>query len=55
VLFVREQAVIAATLGVARLILGAPQRSMLLNMLRGNIIRRGSNLLPENIHLLVCA
>ncbi len=46
---------LAATLGVARLILGAPQRSTLLNLLRGNIIRHVSSLLPENIHLLVYA
>ncbi len=46
---------LAATLGVARLILGSPQRSGLLNLLRGNIIRQVSGLLPENIHLLVYA
>ncbi len=46
---------LAATLGVARLILGSPQRSTLLNLLRGNIIRQVSGLLPENIHLLVYA
>jgi amino acid transporter/nucleotide-binding universal stress UspA family protein len=46
---------VAATLGVSRLILGAPQRSALLNLLRGNIIRHVSDLLPENIHLLVYA
>ena len=46
---------IAATVGTSRLILGAPQRSMLLNLLRGNIIRQVANLLPEDIHLLVFA
>jgi nucleotide-binding universal stress UspA family protein len=46
---------VAATLGVSRLILGAPQRSALLNLLRGNIIRHVSDLLPENIHLVVYA
>lgn len=46
---------LAATLGVARLILGAPHRGSLLNVLRGNIIRQVSGLLPDNIHLLVCA
>lgn len=46
---------LAATLGVARLILGSPQRSSLLNLLRGNIIRQVSGLLPDNIHLLVYA
>ena len=45
---------LTATLGVARLILGSPQRSSLLNLLRGNILRQVSRLLPENIHLLVC-
>ena len=46
---------IAATVGASRLILGAPQRSALLNMLRGNIIRQVSDALPEEIHLLVYA
>lgn len=46
---------LAATFGASRLILGSPQRSTLLNLLRGNIIRNVSNLLPENIHLLVYA
>jgi amino acid transporter len=45
----------AATLGVSRLILGSPERSTLLNLLRGNIIRNISELLPRNIHLLVYA
>jgi amino acid transporter/nucleotide-binding universal stress UspA family protein len=46
---------LAATFGVSRLIVGAPQRGTLLNLLRGNIIRNVSDLLPENIHLLVYA
>lgn len=46
---------IAATLGVSRLILGAPQRGALLSLLRGDIIRNVSALLPDNIHLLVYA
>jgi nucleotide-binding universal stress UspA family protein len=46
---------VAATFGVDRLILGAPQRSALLKLLRGNIVRQVSTLLPESIHLLVCA
>jgi nucleotide-binding universal stress UspA family protein len=46
---------VAATFGVARLILGAPQRSTVVNLLRGNIVRQVSNLLPENIQLLVYA
>jgi len=46
---------VAATTGASRLILGSPQRSALLNLLRGNIIRHVSQLLPDNIHLLVYA
>src|SRR5437870_1404476 len=46
---------LAATLGASRLILGAPQRNALINMLRGNVIREVSNLLPEEIDLLVYA
>jgi amino acid transporter/nucleotide-binding universal stress UspA family protein len=46
---------VAATFGVARLILGAPQRSAVVNLLRGNIVREVSNLLPKSIHLLVYA
>jgi len=46
---------LAATLGVSRLILGSPQRNALLNLLRGDIIRSVSVLLPNNIHLLVYA
>lgn len=46
---------LAATLGVGRLILGSPQRNALLKLLRGNIIRQVSALLPDNIHLLVYA
>jgi amino acid transporter/nucleotide-binding universal stress UspA family protein len=46
---------VAATLGASRLILGAPRRPALINMLRGNIIREVSNLLPEEIDLLVYA
>jgi amino acid transporter len=45
----------AATLGVCRLILGSPQRGTLLALLRGDIIRNVSALLPDNIHLLVYA
>ena len=45
---------IPATLGVSRLILGAPERSTLLNFAR-NIIRHVSPLLPDKIHLLVYA
>jgi amino acid transporter/nucleotide-binding universal stress UspA family protein len=46
---------VAATLGASRLILGAPRRHALLNLLRGNVIREVSNSLPEEIDLLVYA
>ena len=46
---------VAATLGVSRIILGAPQRHALINLLRGNVIREVSNSLPEEIDLLVYA
>jgi amino acid transporter/nucleotide-binding universal stress UspA family protein len=46
---------VAATLGASRVILGAPQRSALVNLLRGNVIREVSNSLPDDIDLLVYA
>ena len=46
---------IAATVGASYLIVGAPQRSMLVNLLRGNIIKNISDILPEEILLLVYA
>jgi amino acid transporter len=46
---------IAATVGASHLILGAPQRNMIVNLLRGNIIKNISDILPEEIHLLVYA
>jgi nucleotide-binding universal stress UspA family protein len=46
---------IAATLGASRLILGAPQRNALINLLRGNVIREVSHSLPEEIDLVVYA
>jgi amino acid transporter/nucleotide-binding universal stress UspA family protein len=46
---------VAATLGASRLILGAPKRNALVNLLRGNVIREVSNSLPEDIDLLVYA
>jgi nucleotide-binding universal stress UspA family protein len=46
---------IAATIGASRLVLGAPGRNALVNILRGNIIREVSSLLPEDIDLLVYA
>ncbi|MEY2530870.1 MAG: hypothetical protein QOI96_955 [Verrucomicrobiota bacterium] len=46
---------LAATLGASRLIVGAPKRNALINLLRGNVIREVSNSLPEEIDLLVYA
>jgi nucleotide-binding universal stress UspA family protein len=46
---------VAATVGASRLLLGAPQRNALINMLRGNLIRKVSDSLPEDIHMLVYA
>ena len=46
---------VAATLGASRVIVGAPQRNALLNLLRGNVIREVSTSLPEEIDLLVYA
>ena len=46
---------VAATVGASRLILGAPNRHSVLGLLRGNIVRDVSNLLPEDIELLVFA
>ncbi len=46
---------IAATVGASRLILGAPQRSGLVSLLRGNVVREVSATLPDDIDLLVYA
>jgi amino acid transporter/nucleotide-binding universal stress UspA family protein len=46
---------ITATMGVSHLMLGAPERSGLAHLLRGNIVREIANSLPEDIHLLVYA
>jgi amino acid transporter/nucleotide-binding universal stress UspA family protein len=46
---------IAATMGAQQLLLGAPSRSGLAGLLSGNIVRHISNLLPEEIHLLIYA
>ena len=46
---------IAATLGTSRLILGAPRRHALVSILRGNMVREVSDLLPEDIDLIVYA
>src|SRR5215469_519547 len=43
---------IAATVGASQLVLGAPQRSMVVNLLRGNIIRNISSILPDEIDLI---
>ncbi len=46
---------VAATLGASLVILGAPQRNALLNLIRGSVIREVSTSLPEEIDLLVYA
>ena len=46
---------IAATVGASRLLVGAPQRNMLVNLLRGSIIKNISDILPEDIDFLVYA
>ena len=46
---------IAATMGASYLVLGAPERRGLAQLLRGNIIRDISDNLPDDIHLLVYA
>src|SRR5437899_9436212 len=46
---------VAATLGASRVIVGAPQRHALMNLLRGNVIREVSSSLPEEIDLWVYA
>jgi len=46
---------ITATTGASYLVLGAPERRGLSHLLRGNIIREISDLLPDDIHLLVYA
>jgi amino acid transporter/nucleotide-binding universal stress UspA family protein len=46
---------IAATMGAAYLILGAPERKGLASLLRGNIVREIADNLPDEIRLLVFA
>jgi amino acid transporter len=46
---------ITATMGASQLLLGAPTRSGLTGLLSGNIVRHISDLLPEDIHLLIYA
>ena len=43
----------AATFGVDRVILGATRRSMLEYVLRGNVMRSLSSLLPEDVQLII--
>ena len=44
---------IAATMGASHLILGAPQGNILVNFIRGNLLRRVSSALPESIQFIV--
>ena len=44
---------IAATLGVDMLMLGAPQRSSMVKLLRGDIVAEVARNLPENIQLII--
>jgi len=46
---------ITATMGASQLLLGAPSRGGLAALLSGNIVRQISDLLPEEIHLLIYA
>lgn len=46
---------VAATIGASLLILGAPHRSGVVKLLRGNIIQQVAHQLPEDIHLVVYA
>ena len=46
---------ISATVGASYLIMGAPERGSLIHMLRGSIIEEITDILPEDIHLLVYA
>ena len=43
----------AATLGVDRLVLGATQRNLVEQALRGDVLRTVSELLPEEIQLVI--
>jgi nucleotide-binding universal stress UspA family protein len=44
---------IAATLGVDMLMLGAPHRSSMVKLLRGDIVAEVARNLPENIQLII--
>jgi len=46
---------ITATMGASQLLLGASTRGGLAGLLSGNIVRNISNMLPEDIHLLIYA
>ena len=46
---------IAATTGASYLIVGAHERKGFGDLLRGNMVREISQILPEDIHLLVYA
>jgi amino acid transporter/nucleotide-binding universal stress UspA family protein len=46
---------IAATVGASELLLGASTRSGLASLLTGNVVREVSEILPEDIYLLICA
>jgi amino acid transporter len=46
---------IAATTGASQLLLGATNRSGLAALLSGDVVRRVSKILPEDIHLLIYA
>jgi amino acid transporter/nucleotide-binding universal stress UspA family protein len=46
---------ITATMGASRLILGASERKGLAHLLHGSVVRDISDILPEDIHLLVYA
>jgi nucleotide-binding universal stress UspA family protein len=46
---------ITATMGASLLVLGAPVRNRMLHLLRGDIVQKVSEQLPEDIHLLVYA
>jgi nucleotide-binding universal stress UspA family protein len=44
---------LAATLGVDFLLLGVPQRQLMVNLLRGNVVHDVASQLPDNIQLII--
>jgi nucleotide-binding universal stress UspA family protein len=44
---------LSATLGIDYLMLGAPHRGALVNLLKGNVVTTVARALPENIHLVI--